>query len=107
MGWVVAILIVALWGNLYLFSVNDVDGDIATFMVDIAVLVDLLIIGYVIYLIVDKLKIKARDVNNANVSTKKQDVINELTEQLKQKQEILTRFENYYNKKQHIFSWVR
>lgn len=103
MGWVVAILIVALLGNLYLFSGYDVDGDIATFMVGIAVLVDLLIIGYVIYLIVDKLKSKARDVSNANVSSKKQKVINELTEQLKQKQEILTRFENYYNKKQHIF----
>ena len=103
MGWVVAILIVALLGNLYLFSGYDVDGDIATFMVGIAVLVDLLIIGYVIYLIVDKLKSKARDVSNTNVTTKKQDVINELTEQLKQKQEILTRFENYYNKKQHIF----
>ena len=103
MGWVVAILIVALLGNLYLFSGYDVDGDIATFMVGIAVLVDLLIIGYVIYLIVDKLKSKARDVSNAHVSSKKQEVINELTEQLKQKQEILTRFENYYNKKQHIF----
>lgn len=103
MGWVVAILIVALLGNLYLFSGYDVDGDIATFMVGIAVLVDLLIIGYVIYLIVDKLKSKARYVSNAHVSSKKQEVINELTEQLKQKQEILTRFENYYNKKQHIF----
>lgn len=103
MGWVVAILIVALLGNLYLFSGYDVDGDIATFMVGIAVLVDLLIIGYVIYLIVDKLKSKAQDVSNAHVSSKKQEVINELTEQLKQKQEILTRFENYYNKKQHIF----
>lgn len=103
MGWVVAILIIALLGNLYLFSGYDVDGDIATFMVGIAVLVDLLIIGYVIYLIVDKLKSKARDVSNAHVSSKKQEVINELTEQLKQKQEILTRFENYYNKKQHIF----
>ena len=82
MGWVVAILIVALLGNLYLFSGYDVDGDIATFMVGIAVLVDLLIIGYVIYLIVDKLKIKAQDVSNAHVSSKKQEVINELTEQL-------------------------
>ena len=82
MGWVVAILIVALLGNLYLFSGYDVDGDIATFMVGIAVLVDLLIIGYVIYLIVDKLKSKARDVSNAHVSSKKQEVINELTEQL-------------------------
>ena len=82
MGWVVAILIVALLGNLYLFSGYDVDGDIATFMVGIAVLVDLLIIGYVIYLIVDKLKSKAQDVSNAHVSSKKQEVINELTEQL-------------------------
>ena len=82
MGWVVAILIVALLGNLYLFSGYDVDGDIATFMVCIAVLVDLLIIGYVIYLIVDKLKSKAQDVSNAHVSSKKQEVINELTEQL-------------------------
>ena len=32
MGWVVAILIVALLGNLYLFSGYDVDGDIATFI---------------------------------------------------------------------------
>ena len=82
MGWVVAILIAALLGNLYLFSGYDVDGDIATFMVGIAVLVDLLIIGYVIYLIVDKLKSKAQDVSNAHVSSKKQEVINELTEQL-------------------------
>lgn len=103
MGWVVAILIVALLGNLYLFSGYDVDGDLATFMVGIAVLVDLLIIGYIIYLIVDKIKSKAKDVNNANISAKKQCVVNELKEQLVLKQEILTRFDNYYNQKQRIF----
>ena len=106
MGWIVAILIVALLGNLYLFSGYDVDGDIAEFMVGIAVLVDLVIIGYLIYLIVDKAKSKVKDVNNINLSDKKQCVINELKKQLLHKQDILSRFETYFSEKKYMFTFV-
>ena len=104
MGWVVAILIVALLGNLYLFSGYDVEGDIAGFMVGIAVLVDLIIVGYTIFMIVDKVKSKAKEVGNTNLSEKKQLVVNELKTQLIHKQEILRRFDSYFLKKQRVFS---
>lgn len=103
---IVAILIVALLGNSYLFSGYSVEGDVAVFMVGVAILADLFIVGCIIYMVFDKIKSKVSDISKNNLSNKKALVIEELKIQLENKQGILNRFEEYYCKKQRAFNLV-
>ena len=104
MGWAVAIFIVALLGNFYLLSGNDVDSGSTAIIVGFAVLADILIVGYLIYVIFNNAKGKVNKVNKANLQNKRQFVINELKEQISNKQDILNHFEKYYCKKRRIFN---
>ena len=54
MGWLVAFIIVAVLGNLYLFSGYDVEGDLAIFMVACGIIGDLILIGYIPYKLIKK-----------------------------------------------------
>ena len=54
MGWIVAFIIVAIVGNLYLFSGYDVRGELATFMVGCGIVGDLILIGYIPYKLIKK-----------------------------------------------------
>ena len=58
MGWVIALIIVALFGNFYLFSGYDVKGDVAEFIVAIAIIADILVIFAIAYSIYSSIQAK-------------------------------------------------
>ena len=62
MGWVVVIAIVALLGNVYLFSGYDIEGEVATYLVGIAIVVDAFVVFSIGYLIYDKIRTKKQAV---------------------------------------------
>lgn len=87
-----------------MLSGYSIDSEVSVFMVGVAILADLFIVGYIIYMVVDKTKSKASNISNDNLSNKKNTVINELKTQLVHKQDILNRFEKYHCKKQQTFN---
>ena len=65
MGWIIAII--AILGNLYLFSGYDVEGDLAVFMVGIALIADV----FVVYSIIKALVAKGKTTTNTTTTPAK------------------------------------
>ena len=75
----IVIIIVALLGNLYLFSGYDVQGDVAEFMVAVAMLADLFVIFVILFLIHGSIQAKKQARENQRISAitqKINDIIN-------------------------------
>ena len=62
MGWIIAII--AILGNLYLFSGYDVEGDLAVFMVGVALIADV----FVVYSIIKALVSKGKTTTNTTTT---------------------------------------
>lgn len=65
MGWIIAII--AILGNLYLFSGYDVEGDLAVFMVGVALIADV----FVVYSIIKALVSKGKTTTNTATTSAK------------------------------------
>ena len=106
MGWIWAIIIVAILGNLYLFSGYDVDGDIAEFMVGIALLVDFVIIGALAKKGFKVTKDACDDIKEKKNSEKKEAIVKEINNKLSHKNEIIQTFNKYFAKTDRQFALV-
>ena len=79
MGWVIALAVIALLGNLYLFSGYNVRGDVAEFIVAVAVIADILVIFGIFYAVFSKIQSNKQAKENKRIASITEKINNIIT----------------------------